>query len=132
MGPSERILLLALVASLLVAALVIFAFRLRVTAAERERRRRTRINVLGRMGDGMLTDVQGDILYYSYSVQGVDYAASQDIGGLRALVPVDAALIIGPVTLKYLVRNPANSIIVCENWSGLRIRKEIIRHEEVL
>ncbi|MCC6586874.1 MAG: hypothetical protein IT168_09300 [Bryobacterales bacterium] len=131
MGPYERIVLLALVASVLLALLLVLTFRLRVTPAEKERRRRTRINLLGRMGDGMLTDVQGDTLYYSYSVHGVDYTASQDITAVRALVPGDAALIIGPVTLKYLVRNPANSIIVCENWSGLRIRKEIVRHEEV-
>lgn len=131
MGPNERIVLLALLASVLLALLLVLIFRLRVTPMEKERRRRTRINVLGRMGDGMLTDVNGDILYYSYSVHGVDYTASQDISEVRALVPGDAALIIGPVTLKYLIRNPANSIIVCENWSGLRIRKEIVRHEEV-
>lgn len=131
MGPNERIVLLALLASVLLALLLVLIFRLRVTPAEKERRRRTRINVLGRMGDGMLTDVNGDILYYSYSVHGVDYTASQEISAVRALVPGDAALIIGPVTLKYLVRNPANSIIVCENWSGLRIRKETVKHEEV-
>lgn len=132
MTSNEPILLLAIVACLLVAILLAVVFRLRVTAEEKERRRRTRLNLLGRMGDGTLTDVQGDSVYYSYSVHGVDYVTSQDISSLRHMIPADADLLIGPVTLKYLVRNPANSIVVCEHWSGLRIRKEIVKHEEVL
>jgi hypothetical protein len=86
----------------------------------------------------MLMEAEGSILHYTYSVSGVDYNASQDISGLSNLVPRDAALIIGPVTLKYLVRNPANSIVICETWSGLRIRapksiqpeKESVSNEE--
>lgn len=132
MTSNEPILLLAIAACLLVAILLAVVFRLRVTAEEKERRRRTRLNLLGRMGDGTLTDVQGDSVYYSYSVHGVDYVTSQDISSLRHMIPADADLLIGPVTLKYLVRNPANSIVVCEHWSGLRIRKEIVKHEEVL
>lgn len=132
MTSNEPILLLAIAACLLVAILFAVVFRLRVTAEEKERRRRTRLNLLGRMGDGTLTDVQGDSVYYSYSVHGVDYVTSQDISSLRHMIPADADLLIGPVTLKYLVRNPANSIVVCEHWSGLRIRKEIVKHEEVL
>lgn len=121
---NEPILLLAVAACFLVAALFAIIFRLRVTPDEKERRRRGRLHLLGRMGDGTLTDVDGDSVYYSYSIHGVDYNTSQDIGALRPLIPADADLLIGPVTLKYLVRNPANSIVVCEHWSGLRIRKE--------
>lgn len=131
MTPNEPILLLAVAACLILAVLLVVVFRLRVTAEEKERRRRTRLNLLGRMGDGTLTDVQGDSVYYSYSVHGVDYVTSQDISSLRHMIPADADLLIGPVTLKYLVRNPANSIVVCEHWSGLRIRKETVKHEEV-
>lgn len=109
-------------AAAIVAALVLIMYRARSAPAERERRRRARISVLGRLGDGMLTDVQGDLVYYSYSVHGVPYNTSQDISALRALVPADASLIAGAVTLKYLPRNPGNSIVVCESWSGLRIR----------
>ncbi|MBL8293548.1 MAG: hypothetical protein JNN08_17000 [Bryobacterales bacterium] len=127
----EPILLLAVAACLLVAVLFAIVYRLRVTPEEKERRRRTRLNLMGRMGDGTLTDVQGDSVYYCYSIHGVDYTTSQDISTLRHLIPADADLLVGPVTLKYLVRNPANSIVVCENWSGLRIRKETIKHEEV-
>lgn len=131
MTSNEPILLLAVAACLLVGALFAIVYRLRVTPAEKERRRRTRLNMLGRMGDGTLTDVEGDSVYYRYSIHGVDYATSQDIATLRHLIPADAEMLIGPITLKYLVRNPANSIVVCEHWSGLRIRKETIKHEEV-
>lgn len=128
---SERLWVLALAACILVATLLVALFKLRMTPVERERRRRTRLHQLGRMGDGLLTDVSGDTLYYSYSVHGVDYATSQDISGLRDMVPTTTELLIGPVTLKYLVRNPGNSIVICEHWSGLRIRRETIRHEQV-
>ena len=30
---------------------------------------------------------------------------------------------VGPVSVKYDPRNPANSILVAEQWSGLRVRK---------
>jgi hypothetical protein len=83
------------------------------------------------MSDGMLTDVRENTLYYSYSIHGVDYAASQDVSRLRDRLPEDHDLLIGPVTLKYSVRNPANSIVVCEQWSGLRIRKERIKSEQI-
>jgi hypothetical protein len=29
--------------------------------------------------------------------------------------------LIGPASLKYAPRNPANSILICERWSGLRV-----------
>jgi hypothetical protein len=131
MTENTPILLLALVACLLAAVLAVLVFRLRVTPEERERRRRIRLNLMGRMGDGILTDIQGDSLYYSYTVHGVDYAACQDISTLRNLVPANSTPLIGPVTIKYLARNPANSIVLCENWSGLRLRKETMNHEKV-
>jgi hypothetical protein len=74
------------------------------------------------MGDATITDVQDDTLYFSYSVQGVAYNASQDVTAMRHLLPKDIAQTIGPVWIKYLPRNPANSIVVSEQWSGLRLR----------
>ncbi len=119
---SPWLLPLALGSLLLMAALGWVIYRARTAQSERERRRRNRIHMLGRIGDGMLTDAQGDLLYYSYSVSGVPYSTAQDVSALRAMVPVDASLIVGPVALKYLPRDPGNSIIICETWSGLRIR----------
>ena len=123
MSPTLELILLALLAGFLV-ALGVWTVRLvRVAPAERERRRRLQVNRCGRMSDGMLTDVSADTLYFSYSVRGVEYTASQEVTSLRELLPEDRDSLIGAVTLKYLPRNPANSIVVCEEWSGLRRRE---------
>jgi len=87
---------------------------------ERERRRRLAVNRYGRMGDGTITDCQEDALYYNYYIRGVEYATAQDVSTLREFLPEDPALLFGPVTLKYSSKNPANSILLCEEWSGLR------------
>ena len=63
----------------------------------------------------------GETVYYSYSVRGVGYTAAQDVGPVRDLVPCALDRLIGPVSVKYLPANPANSIIICEDWSGLRL-----------
>ena len=120
--PMERLALLSVAACALAAIAVRILYKLRLTPAERERRRRSMINRIGRMSDAMLTDAQPDTLYYLYSVNGVDYNASQDVSALRDRVPVEPSLLVGHVTLKYAPRNPANSIVLCEEWSGLRTR----------
>lgn len=122
MSPDQQLILLGLLAVALAGLAVWIMLRVRVTPAEREHRRRLLVNRIGRMSDGMLTDAHEDTLYFSYSVRGVDYIASQDVGALRDHVPENRDALIGPVTLKYSPRNPANSILVCEEWSGLRTR----------
>jgi hypothetical protein len=87
---------------------------------ERERRRRAYVHRSGRMDDAVITDVRDQVIYYSYELRGVAYATSQDVSALAALLPADPALLVGHVGLKYDPRNPANSIVVCEEWSGLR------------
>ena len=72
----------------------------------------------------MITDSSEDAIYYSYNLAGVEYIASQDIRNLRDILPADPAQLIGPVTVKYASRNPANSIVLCEEWSGLRTAKD--------
>ena len=106
----------------LLAAIALIIYRSRTAPSERERRRRHRIALLGRTGDAMLTDTHGDLIYYSYSVNGVPYSNAQDLGALRSLIPADANLMIGPISHKYLPRDPGNSVVVCETWSGLRLR----------
>jgi hypothetical protein len=127
MNSQVRVALLALV--VLAFAWIAFSIlrKLRLTPAEKERRRRAAISRTGRMHDGMITDVSADAIYYAYSVNGVDYIASQDLSELRDHIPKDPSVLIGYVTLKYAPRNPANSILVCESWSGFRAsnRKEI-------
>lgn len=89
---------------------------------EKERRRRIEVSSTGRLGDAEITDVQGNSVFYSYSVRGVAYTAAQDISCLKNLLPDQPERLIGPVMLKYAPGNPANSIVVCEDWSGLRSR----------
>jgi hypothetical protein len=49
----------------------------------------------------------------------VEYTASQDISALEQYLPPDFSAAIGPVLVKYDPQ-PANSVIVAEQWSGLR------------
>lgn len=107
--------------ALAIAGVLVWRYlRSRPSEAERERRRRLAVNARGRMVDGSITDVQDRVLYYSYSVGGVDYVAGQDLTGLAESLPAEAASALGPATVKYFPGNPANSIVVCETWSGLR------------
>ena len=43
----------------------------------------------------------------------------------------DAARLVGSISVKYLRDNPANSIILCEDWSGLPARSYALQSEPV-
>lgn len=73
------------------------------------------------MGDGHITDVSEQAVYYAYSVGGVYYTVSQEISELRDSLPENLESVIGPVTLKFLPGNPGNSIVVSEDWLGIRV-----------
>jgi hypothetical protein len=90
------------------------------TAAELEQQRRALLEYVGKLGDGSITELQEQVVFYCYEVRGVEYLASQDIAALEALLPVDRWAILGPVSVRYDPRNPANSMILSEQWSGLR------------
>ena len=96
------------------------AVRSRLTPERREQRRRLDINLNGRLGDALLTECHENTLYYTYEVRGVHYTASQDVSSLRAQLPDAPERLGGMVNMKYTAQNPANSILVCEEWSGLR------------
>jgi len=87
---------------------------------KRERKRRLELHQHGRLWDALITEASDVMLYYSYSVGGVQYEASQDVSALRELLPSQPERLIGPASLKYSPRNPGNSILICEEWSGLR------------
>jgi hypothetical protein len=93
----------------------------RVTPEERERQRRNLLVQRGKMGDATLVEIRDDALFYSYDVRGVEYIASQDVTHLKTQVPIDLSSL-APVLVKYDARNPANSIVLAEQWSGLRAR----------
>lgn len=90
------------------------------TPEKREQRRRLLLQATGRIGDAMVTEAGEDTLYYTYTVRGVQYAASQDVTSLRSLLPAEPERLIGMAGMKYAAKNPANSILLCEEWSGLR------------
>jgi hypothetical protein len=91
----------------------------RITPQEIERRRRAELVALGKMGDAVLVEFRDPFIFYSYDVRGVEYTASQDVTLLRDRLTGNLAEL-GPVSVKYDARNPANSIVVAEEWSGLR------------
>jgi hypothetical protein len=101
------------------------------TPDDLERERRTTINEIGRITDGTVIDAQeleGDatgngaaqLVIYTYDVGGVTYEASQDITTLRQWVDLHTCRIGLPASIKYDPKHPGNSIVICENWSGLR------------
>jgi hypothetical protein len=94
--------------------------RSRISPQEAERRRRRALHTTGKMGDATLLEVRENHVFYSYDVRGVEYTASQDVSTLAELLPHDASAVNGVVFVKYDARNPANSMILCEEWSGLR------------
>ena len=114
---------LALVAAvgLLFAGLVTWlALRRRRSPEEKERQRRLAIHREGRLGVATVIDVSDNVLFYTYSIRGVEYTASQDVSSFRDQLPEELGTLIGPATVKYMPRNPFNSILICEEWTGFR------------
>jgi len=91
----------------------------RVTPEERERRRCAHLVATGKITDAMLVEIRENLVFYSYLVRGVEYTASQDLARLVDQMALDFAGI-SAMSVKYDARNPANSIVVAEEWSGLR------------
>ena len=122
----EIILVLAGVLVLVSAFFGYRAWKLsRVTPEERERRRRVALVARGKMGDATITELRGELVFYSYDVRGVEYIASQDLSLLRDFLPTDLSVLIGSVSVRYDPKNPANSIILAEDWTGLRVHRKI-------
>jgi hypothetical protein len=93
--------------------------RSRISPDEKERRRRLGLLSAGKRADANLLDIHDGLLVYSYAVRGVEYTASQDVSRLKAFLPGDIASL-GSICVRYDPRNPANSIVLAEEWSGLR------------
>ncbi|HWR50668.1 MAG TPA: hypothetical protein VN428_06155 [Bryobacteraceae bacterium] len=94
--------------------------RRRPTPQERERKRRLDVNARGRTGNAILLDYRDAVFSYTYDVHSIEHIATQDICALLPLLPADPSTLVGrPAIIKYLASNPANSIVVCEDWSGL-------------
>jgi hypothetical protein len=104
-------------------------WRKRPTADEVERARRLFLVQSGRIVDGMLLDiceVEAEdgrtltMLQFSYRIAGVDYECTQDITAMREVVVAAQVRAGFPCSVRYQPGNPYNSIVVAEEWSGIR------------
>lgn len=93
--------------------------RSRLTPEERERRRCAHLVAMGKITDAMLVELREGLVFYSYLVRGVEYTASQDLSRFVDEAALDFSGI-SAMSVKYDARNPANSIVVADEWSGLR------------
>ena len=117
----------AAVLALLMGALLLIRSR-RKSAAERERERRLAVNATGRITDGVLVEpdpapsdeqTTSGLVFYRYSAKGLEYSAAQDLSTLSHLTPPQSYIPGAPVQVKYNPQRPSDSIILCEQWSGL-------------
>jgi len=121
MGENAAAYIAAGAAVVLIVAIALRAWLLRrPTAADMERHRRLSLNQIGKMADAMILDVGDTTIEYSYDVRGVGYTATQEFSALQDRLPQHRVSVAGPAVVKYDPRNPANSIVLCEDWSGLR------------
>lgn len=139
-------LALILAAIVLTAALAYaWLFGRKKDLREVERERRSYLNRIGRIVDGQVVEVveraaeqdagqhghaaklkainrtmNHRLLLYSYSISGVTYEAAQDITGLEEQACLERVVAGQPVGVKYDPSNPSNSILIADDWSGLR------------
>ncbi len=116
--------------------------RRKPTAEEVERERRELLARAGRITDGTIMDTMvtearnsslnpveaasaegspptPQIIVYNYRIAGVTYECAQDVTTLAEYVHGIRTDL--PVQVRYMPQNPANSIVVAESWSGLRL-----------
>jgi hypothetical protein len=117
--------------------------RRKPTAEELERERRDLLARIGRITDGTIMDTmimearsadsgvaeattETDVgpltphmIVYNYRIAGVTYECAQDVTALAEFVHGIRTDL--PIQVRYAPQNPANSIVVAETWSGLRL-----------
>ena len=139
--------MLALIVAVLAGIGILFYafFRPSADPEEAERKRRLHLNQIGRIAEGQVVELsehpveQNDapkgvfgakarplggksrhIVSYSYSISGVTYQTGQDITGLESQVRLERLVAGQPASIKYDPSNPIDSILVADDWSGLR------------
>jgi hypothetical protein len=113
--------------------------RRRPSAEEIERERRAQLVRSGRIIDGTILDItemeadaepgqQREIRFilYKYEIGGVVYECSQEVTALRDHVNPAELRLSFPCSVRYDIHRPENSIVVAENWSGLRTTAESV------
>jgi hypothetical protein len=126
-------------------AMIAYAFfRPAVDPEEAERRRRLHLNQIGRIAEGQVVELAEheaeppasrgifgskpqpvanrarQLVSYSYAISGVTYHTAQDITGLESQVRLERLVAGQPASIKYDPSNPVDSILVADDWSGLR------------
>jgi hypothetical protein len=108
------------------------SLRRRPSPEEVERERRAELVRSGRIIDGTVLDVAeteaGDaaeareirFILYKYEIGGVAYECSQEVTTLSGYMKPEDLRLGFPCSVRYDVRRPENSIVLAENWSGLR------------
>ncbi len=127
--------------------LIIYAFfRPAVDPEDAERKRRLHLNQIGRIAEGQVVELNEHtaeppparaglfgskpqppatnrtrhLVTYSYAISGVTYHTAQDITGLESQVRLERLVAGQPASIKYDPANPVDSILVADDWSGLR------------
>jgi hypothetical protein len=127
--------------------MIVYAFaHPKVDPAESERKRRLHLNHIGRIAEGQVVDLAEQpaapaeprrgllgsrsrplvdnrprhLVSYSYAISGVTYQTAQDITGLESQVRFERLVAGQPASVKYDPSNPSDSILVADDWSGLR------------
>lgn len=125
----ERFQIYTIIVGIVAAIFAVYALlRRRKTPDDLERERREFLNRIGRITDGNVLDVQEvtkddkslQLIIYQYEIAGVEYNCSQDVTLLRHWVNLHSCRLGLPTSVKYDPQNPGNSIIISENWIGLR------------
>lgn len=143
------ILLAAAAAFLAACCFVVWWRRRPKDPAEIERARRLHLNQIGRIVEGQILEIEEEgqitadplrvapaavrgappksredharlrVAFYRYSISGVTYETAQNLSGLETKFSMDALVAGQPVSIKYDPRNPSNSILMADDWSGL-------------
>jgi hypothetical protein len=141
----KTVLALAVAALAGIGILFYAFFRPSADPEEAERRRRLHLNQIGRIAEGQVVELMEHaaeeapvskgifgararplarrlrhIVSYSYSISGVTYQTGQDITGLESQVRLERLVAGQPASIKYDPSNPVDSILVADDWSGLR------------
>ena len=128
-------------------AMIAYAFfRPAIDPEEAERKRRLHLNQIGRIAEGQVVELAEhepvppspargifgpkrqpvvnyparQLVSYSYAISGVTYHTAQDITGLESQVRLEMLVAGQPASIKYDPSNPVDSILVADDWSGLR------------
>lgn len=60
------------------------------------------------------------LLYYTYSISGVTYETAQDVTSIEEQAYLKRVAVGQAASVKYDPANPSNSILLADDWSGIR------------